>query len=207
MNAWIEHKARRLIIVGALAFAVGAPTVACMGGGDDVASDDDDAGDDDDDKADGFDAAEAIKGTWQVRPHADDMRELKIIDMAMRPKGNKEMLKKRLKPPPTADDLKLFDEIRKMPKDSPDIQFLKSMIKMMKDARLVIDDSTYVLTIADDSQTMQYTMSDKGEDSCKVSIKNGPGGDEEHELTFDGDKIINVKITSPRPQNLVFARK
>jgi hypothetical protein len=207
MNGWIEHKARRLLIVGALAFAVGAPTVACMGGGEEASDDDDAAGDDDDDdKAEEFDAAEALKGTWQVKPHPDDLRELKVINEAMRPKGDKDKLKKKLSPPPTADELKLFDEVRKMPKNSPELEFLKSMIAIMKDARLKIDDKTYVLTVADKNTTMQYTMTEKSGETAKVTVTNG-SSEEKHELTFKGSDEIAVAITSPRPQNLVFKRR
>jgi len=205
MNAWIEHKARRLLIVGALAFAVGIPTIACTGGGEE-ASDDDDAGDDDD-APEEFDAADAIQGSWQVQPHKDDLRQLKIIDMAMKPKIDKKKFKAKLKPPPSADEEKMFDEIRKLDKNSPDVKFMKSMIKMMKNARLDIDDSTYKLTVEDDTQTMQYEITDKGENTAKIKLSNGPGGDEKHELTWDGNDKIDVKITEPRPQNLVFKRK
>jgi len=175
-----------------------------MGGGEEASDDDDAAGDDD--EAEEFDAAEALKGNWQVKPHKDDMRELKLISIAMKPKGDKEMLKKKMKPAPTADELKLFDEIKKMPKDNPELQFMKQMIKIMKDARVKIDDSTYVLTMAEDSLTFQYKMTDKGDHSAKVELTNG-GNTEKHELTFKGNDEIGVAITSPRPQNLVFIRK
>jgi len=175
-----------------------------MGGGEEASDDDDAAGDDDD--AEEFDAAEALKGNWQVKPHPDDLRELKVINEAMKPKGDKEKLKKKLKPGPTPAELKLFDDVRKMPKDSPELEFLKAMIKIMKDARVEIDDKTYVLTVADDKITMQYTMTEKSGETAKVEITNG-GNKEKHELTFKGNDEIAVAITSPRPQNLVFVRK
>lgn len=205
MNAWIEHKARRLMIVSALALAVGIPTIACTGGSEDVSSDDDDAAGDDDEKE--FDAAESLKGNWKVKPHDDDLRGLRIIDQALKPGGSKEKLKKKLKPPPTADELKMFAELQALPKDSADVKFLQSILKIMKDAKVKIDGKNYVLTVAEDSQTFPYEITDKGDHTAKISITDGPGGDEKHELTWDGEDTIDVKITHPRPQNLVFVRR
>ncbi len=102
--------------------------------------DDDAAGDDDDDKAGGEDNAR-LKGNWKVKPHADDMRELKVMEMALRPNGSKDKLKQKMKPPPNKDELALYDEVRELANGSADRAFLSAMMAIIKGAKVEIADS------------------------------------------------------------------
>ena len=80
-------------------------------------------------------------------PAKEDARKLKIISMGLQPKSTEERLKKTLKPPPTAEELTMYREVKKVDPKSPEAQFLKLQIKMMKDSNLEISESKWVLEI------------------------------------------------------------
>lgn len=195
MNGWIERKAKRMVLAGVLAFAVGAPTLACMGGAEDGSG----GGE--------SDLKSKLKGTWQVKPHPDEIRPLKVIAIAIRPNGNEEMLKKQLQPPPNAEELKLFQEVKRRGKNDPEVKFYAQMIELMKGATLVIDDSNWTYTIGSDKAVMPYTVHESSGSTMKITLSNTPAGTEDWTLNFSGDSKIDLQNTRPSDQRLVFQRK
>jgi len=206
MNAWIEHKAQRLLLAGALAFAVGAPTLACMGG--DTASEDGaddaapDAGDDGGEEA--ADAAGTMVGTWRVKPAEADLRVLKIINMAINnPKANEQMLQKKIKPPPSAEEIAMFNELKKADPNSPEVEFARLQIQMMREARLEIDDKKWTLDLAGEKQSYSYKVKSSSEDEVVVELDTG----ETNTLRFSDDDNCTVEInTNGQTMELQFAR-
>ena len=111
MNTFLERNARRLLIAGGLAFFMGAPTIACMGGGE--AEVGEDAGGDEEKKEEKKEEAKPeskIIGSWQMRPPQSEMRNFKIIDAAVSGKPQKKQKLGQLK----GDEKKLFDEVAGM---------------------------------------------------------------------------------------------
>lgn len=204
MSSWIDQKARRLLIAGALAFAVGAPTIACMGGetsGDEAGGDDggDDGGGDEAKKA-----SEKLLGSWQVQPSKEDFRLLKIINMALNPKMNLAKFKEKMKPPPNQAEIAQFEEFKKLPPDSPEAQFLKMQIKMMKESNLEITDSKWILDVAGEKDEWTYTIDSETDDSVTVKLSSG----ETNTLKFLNDNKLQVKIKDAGGEmELMFARK
>lgn len=218
MNVRLEHSARRILMAGGLAVALLVPTLACMGGGDsfDAVPIPDAPGEDAGEKPDEgsndgggeADAKAKLLGTWQVKPRPEDLRQLKVISIALRPNGTPQMVKKQLgSPPPTPEEVALFKDVQKLPADDPDRKFLQSMIQMMKDARLVVDQDKWHYTFGGDTVSMGWTVDDHSGDTMKVTLTGGPGGTEKHTLTFKGSDQVDVHITAPKEQHLVFARK
>ena len=211
MSTWIEHSARRLVIAGALAFAVGAPTIACMGGdstsdeagGGDEGGDADEGGDDDG-GGEEQDAKARALGNWTVVPAKEDARKLKIISMGLQPKSTEERLKKTLKPPPTAEELTMYREVKKVDPKSPEAQFLKLQIKMMKDSNLEISESKWVLEMGDEKDEWSYTVQSSSADELVVKLDSG----ETNTLTFVKDDMIKVNIKDDGGEmDLRFKRK
>ena len=205
MSSWIDQSARRLLIAGALAFAVGAPTIACMGG--DSATEDDGGGGGDDGDGGGDEAKSAQDrslGNWQVQPSPDDMRLLKIINMGLNPKMTEEQFKQKLKPPPKPDEIAMFKDIKKVPPNSPDAEFLKMQIQAMKDSNLEITKSKWILSMAGDKDEWSYTVQDDSGDELKVKLDSG----ETNTLKFLSDDKIMVTITEgSQSMQLQFKRK
>ena len=206
MSSWIDQSARRLLIAGALAFAVGAPTIACMGG--DSATEDDGGGDDaggDDGGGEEAQKAQARSlGNWQVQPSKDDMRLLKIINMGLNPKMSEAQFKQKLKPPPSAQEVAMFNDIKKVPANSPEAEFLKMQIKAMKDSNLEITEKKWVLSMAGDKDEWSYTVEKETEDELTVKLDSG----ETNTLKFMSDDKIKVTISDAGgSMDLQFKRK
>lgn len=205
MSSWIDQSARRLLIAGALAFAVGAPTIACMGG--DSATEDDGGGGDGDGDGGGDEAKSAQDrslGNWQVQPSPDDMRLLKIINMGLNPKMNEAQFKQKLKPPPKPEEIAMFNDIKKVPANSPEAEFLKMQIKAMKDSNLEITEKKWVLSMAGDKDEWSYTVQSDNGDELKVKLDSG----ETNTLKFMSDDKIKVTISDPGgSMDLQFKRK
>lgn len=203
MSSWIDHKARRMLLAGALAFAVGAPTIACMGG--ETSSDEgggDDGGDDGGDEA--MDAQAKSIGNWQVQPSPEDMRLLKIINMALNPKMDVAKFKQKMKPPPSDAEVAQFKELQSIPANSPEAQFLKTQIKMMKESNLEITDSKWILAVGGEKDEWTYTVESQTDDSVTVKLSSG----ETNTLNFVNDNKIKVKIKDAGGEmELQFARK
>ncbi len=208
MSTWFEHSARRLVVAGALAFAVGAPTLACMGGG---GTTEEDGGGADDGGADDGGADEASKsahqrsvGTWQVQPSKEDMRQLKILNMALNPKIKEAQFKQKLKPPPSNDELALFRQVKQVPPNSPDAQLVRMQIKMMKESRLTITEAKWTMEMGGDKQEWSYTVVSDSPDTVKVKLDSG----EESTLKFVNDNKIHVTLVDQgKTMELQFARK
>ena len=206
MSSWIDQSARRLLIASALAFAVGAPTIACMGG--DSATEDDGGGDDgggDDGGGEDAKMAQAKSlGNWQVQPSKDDMRLLKIINMSLNPKMNEASFKQKLKPPPSAAEVQMFNDFKSLPANSPEAEFLKMQIKAMKESNLEITEKKWVLSMAGDKDEWSYTVTSETADELTVKLDSG----ETNKLKFLSDDKIKVTISDAGgSMDLQFARK
>ncbi len=202
MSSWIDQSARRMLLAGALAFTVGAPTIACMGGDStsEEGGDDGDGGGEDEAK----DAYAKSLGNWSVQPSKEDLRTLKVIDMGLKPKIKESDFKAKLKPPPTDQELALFREIKKLPKDSPEAQFMKMQIKAMKQSNLEITEDTWTLDMAGEKEVWKYTV--VSSDDTVVTVKLDSG--ETNTLTFVKDDKVKVKISDAGgSMELVFKRK
>lgn len=184
---------RRLFVALALATAVGAPTIACMGGGSA-----------DTEKGKSWTAAKAMIGTWRILPTDEELRELTIISMAI--KGNKKGFDK-LKPPATAEEKAIYTEIRaKAEAGDPEIIAVGEMIDHMKTAKVEITDSNYIQSVGSDTNTYSYTVDSKTKKQVKLTLKGG-GAPEKHTLNFEGKDKIRVKVTAPYQLNMTFKRK
>lgn len=202
MSTWIDRKARRLLLAGALAFAVGAPTVACMGGGTTEEGGGDEGGGGD--EAAPKDVQEKALGNWTVQPSKEDMRMLKIFNMALNPKMNVDQFKEKLQPPPTPEEVELFKQVQTLPPDSPEAQFVKMQIKMMKESLLEITESKWILTMGGEKDEWTYSVVSKDDTTLTVKLDSG----ETNTLTFKSDDKIAVKITDAGgTMELQFARK
>ena len=180
---------RRLLFVGAVALTVGIPTLACSGGsgGGDEAEEVAEVEEDDA----GTDAAAKIQGTWQVQPEASQLRELKIVNLAInKPNAKVEQLNKKLDPDATPEEVAMFNELKKADPSSPEVAFAKTFIQMMKDARLEVDANKWTLTMAGDTDSWTYTVASSSDDSVTVKLESG----ETNEMTFVNDDLVKVKI-------------
>ena len=197
MTLWLETKARRLTLAAAVAFAVGVPTLACTGSADvaeDVA---------DEPAEDGL-AAKSV-GNWRVKPSDEELRQLKILDMAINKEGsNVGMLQKKLKPPPTPEEIATFELLKSMDPNSPDMQFAKMQLEMMKSANLEITSSKWNLTFGGETESWSYTV--QSESGSKLVVKLDSG--EVNELNFVDDDNIKVTLKDDLGEmELQFARK
>ena len=186
MRSWTNTKMRRVMWAGALAVTVGLPTLACSG-----SSDSEDAVEEVVEEDDSFDPEEAIVGTWMIQPEKAQLRELKILDFAInKPKTGVEQLKKRLKPPPTEAEIITFKELRKADPSSPEVEFAKMYLEMLKSARLEISSSKWTLDMAGEKDSWGYTIESKTDDALKVKLESG----EVNELSFANEDLIDVEI-------------
>ena len=202
MPTTLRTSAVRLVIGASLTLGVGLPILACSGGGADVTEKPSKrAGDDSK-----FKPAKAAVGMWKVKPGEEDLRKLKVIDMALnRPQSDESMLSKKLKPSPTPAETEVFKAIKALAPDSPEAAFFKTQLDMMKTATLQITKDTYILDFGPEHEEYEYTVAKEGANRLTVKLDSG----EVHELTFDGPDRIEVLIRDSGPEelNLTFVRK
>jgi len=188
MTNWFTQTGRRLFIGAGLAFAIGAPTIACMGG-DEVAEDGDEDGTDDGEDGEEEEAGNRMVGTWQMQPDENSLRELRVIDAVLNPSPAK---KKGLEPL-TAEDQKIFKEWKNK-KSGPEADLMRAQIKFMKGSQFTFTDDQ--VTVAFGSEKMpavDYTV--ESDSDKKTVLKFDPGlgnGMETHAITWKSkDKGID----------------
>lgn len=205
MTGFVGSQARRLLIAGALAFAVGVPTIACMGdtsGGDDVEENDGDDGDDGgDDKADeGGDGIEsAMIGSFKVQPSEAALRELQIINAAISGKP----------PPKKLGELKgadktLYQTAKKA--SGAEKEYMKTQIKMMKGARVTFSKGgSGKYDFDGGTNPFDWSSSNVSDSSLNITMKYDHGVVEEAKLTLKGGDL-HAHFTSPRETDIVFKK-
>lgn len=199
MSIWSDRKARRTLLAGGLALAVGLPTLACTGGTTEGGGD---AGGGE--EAAPKDTQAKALGNWQVQPSKEDMRMLKIFNMALNPKIQLDEFKQKLQPPPTPEEIELFKQVQQLDPSSPEAQFVKMQIKMMKESNLEITESKWVLEMGGERDEWTYSVVEKTDTTLTVKLDSG----ETNTLTFKSDDKIAVKITDAGgSMELQFARK
>jgi hypothetical protein len=207
MKAWIEQKMRRLLVAGAVAFTVGAPTIACMGG--EVSdgagpSDDGPAGDDDGDDDDAQGAKAKLQGTWRYFPVEEELRTLKIINAAL--SGRKKAIEK-LKPL-NAEEQATYDEFKGLSKDDPMAQAMSEIIKVMKGATIEFDGDSFKLSNPDGTTTTTFEVKSESGDKATIVIAEGPTGEEEtHELEFVSNSKVEDHVTTTSGAQFFFELK
>jgi hypothetical protein len=188
MRSWTNIKVRRLMLAGAVALTVGLPILACGGGADRADPVKETIVEEDD----GLDPEQAIVGVWMIQPEATQLRELKIIDFAVnRPDTKLGQLKKRLKPPPTEAEIKTYNELRAADPNSPEIDFAKMYLDMLKSARLEITSSKWALDLAGEQDSWTYTVQGKTADSLTVKLEDGSV----NKLVFKDEDHVDVQLT------------
>jgi len=195
-------KARRLLLAGAIAFATGAPTIACMGGDGGTT---DAAGDDDDDDGGGKEESGGIEdgliGSFQVQPSPEMLRELKILNAAV----NGRPPPKNIKPPMGPDDKKMFREAKQA--SGGEKEYIKGQIKLMKGARVTFkSDGSGKYDFDGGNNPFKYTLSGASGNTAKITMNYDHGTVEKANLTLKGSDV-HAEFTSPRATSIVFKRK
>ena len=200
MTKWVGTKARRLVIAGSVAFFVGVPLVACMGGADtstDGAVKEEPKGEP---KKEAKGIADAMISTWAVVPGEDTLRQLKIINAAI--EGN---------PPPkklgdlSADEKKLYNDAKKA--SGSEQQYFRGLISMMKGARVTFKaDGSGQYDFDGGTNPFKYTTSNVNDSSLNVQINYDHGTVEKADLSMKGSDIA-VHFTSPNVSDFTFKKK
>ncbi len=193
MNAWVQHKARRLVFAGAVAFAVGAPTIACMGGDTAVSDDGDGDGDGDGDDDDDDGAQAKLQGDWRYFPVEEELRTLKVINAAI--SGKAKQLEK-LKPL-SSDEQAMYDDFKRRSKGDPEVAIVKEMIGSMKGATVTFDGDNFSLTNDGGKSESEYEITSESGNSATVVVEDGPTGEREtHKLKFINDTKIEDEVST-----------
>ena len=194
MNTFLERNARRLLIAGGLAFFMGAPTIACMGGGE--AEVGEDAGGDEEKKEEKKEEAKPeskIIGSWQMRPPQSEMRKFKIIDAAVSGNPKKKQDLGQLQ----GDEKKLFDEVAGM--KGPEKKNMQNMLKLMKQNKFVFTESDVTVQFGADEKfgPVKYTVVSASDSAITVKFDPGLGnGTETHAITWKGENKGTDQITA-----------
>jgi len=206
MTEWVGSKARRLLLAGAIAFATGAPTIACMGGdsGGGETTDGDHGGDEkpkDDGGAKKDKGIEsALISTFKVQPSPEMLRELKILNAAV----NGKPPPKKIKPPMGPPDKKMYNEAKKA--SGGEKEYIKSQIKLMKGARVTFEKGGKGKYVFDGGENpFKWTISNASAKSADIVMTYDHGTVEKAELKLKGSDI-HAHFTSPRPTDIVFKK-
>lgn len=204
MPTTIQTSAARLVLGVSLTLGVGLPILGCSGGV--MNHDESDEPSKRSGDASNFQPAKAAIGMWKVKPGEEDLRKLKVIDMALnRPQSDESMLSKKLKPGPTPAEVEVFKAIKALAPDSQEAAFFKTQLDMMKTATLQITRDTYILDFGPEHEEYGYSVAKEGANRLTVKLDSG----ETHDLTFDGPDRIEVLIRDAGSEelNLTFVRK
>ncbi len=203
MTEWVGSKARRLLLAGAVAFTMGAPTIACMGGdtsgGDDDGTEEDGGGDEGGDEKGGDGIESGMIGSFKVQPSEDALRELQIINAAINGKPPPKKLQ-----PLKAPEKDLYQSAKKA--SGGEKEYMKSQIKLMKGARVTFSKGgSGKYDFDGGSNSFDWTTSNVKGDSASITMKYDHGVVEKADLTLKG-KDLHAHFTSPRATDIVFKK-
>jgi len=206
MTEWVGSKARRLLLAGAIAFATGAPTIACMGG--DSGGETDGGGGNDNNgggggnggggetKADGVEGA--IIGTFRVTPSDEALRELKILNAAV----NGKPPPKNIKPPFGPKDKKTYQDAKRA--SGGEKEYIKGQLNLMKGARVTFEKGGKGKYVFDGGENpFNWTLSGASGKKGTIKMNYDHGVSEEGTITLKGSEL-HVHFTKPRPTDIIF---
>jgi hypothetical protein len=181
MMAWVQDKARRLALAAGVAFVVGAPTLACMGGEVEVTDAVTDGGSTDGGGGtDAKDPKSLIVGTFQMLPPEEELRKLKVINAAINGKGDAKAKLGKL----TKEEEALFKEWEG--KKGPEVKGMRSQIKFMRGTQFTFTDSQVTVQFGDEKfGPVSYEVVTATDSRTVVKFDPGLGnGMETHDITW-----------------------
>jgi hypothetical protein len=169
--------ARRALVAGSVALAIGVPMLACSGmptTTTDVATEEPETPA----------AGNKLVGTWKMMPTEERLRELKIIDAAISGKAQK---RERLEPL-SAEEESLFKEWEG--KKGDEVKTIKSEMRFMRNSQFDFTDTEVTVHFGEDEKFGPVVYEVVSTTDTNTTIKFDPGlgnGVETHSFTWESD--------------------
>ena len=188
------------MIAAGVAFSVGVPLLACSGAADtstDGAAPPADAPKEEK-KAEKKGIGDALHSTWKVKPGADTLRQLKIINAAIEDKPVPKNLGDLSGP-----EQQLYNDAKKA--SGADQQYYRGLIAMLKGARVTFESNgkgKYQFDGGDNP--FSYTTSNVTDKSLDIVITYDHGVVEKANMKLEGANI-EVHFTAPQTADFTFS--
>ncbi len=144
------------------------------------------------------DPAATIQGDWKVFPNDADLRVLKVLSVALDAQGNEQELQNKLTPPPTADEIKQFHDLKaaiKANPDDPSVKWARDLIAMIKNTEMNVTGTEVTLSVEDVPQTWTYTVDSASLNNLLLTLSSN------EKLTFVFDSPDTMRLTRVSGQN------
>jgi hypothetical protein len=152
------------------------------------------------------DPATTVQGTWKVYPSDEDLRQLKILNLALDTTSTEADLGKRLTPPPTADETKQYNDLKaaiKANPNDPSVKMAEDIIKMMKNTEMTVTGTEVTLSIDGNPSTWTYTVDSASTNNLQLTLSSN----EKQSYVFEGPDMMRLTMgTPPNEYKLRFNR-
>ena len=187
---------RRAAIWGTLGLAVVVPMLACTGGdtATEVASND------------VTDPKATIQGRWKIFPSEEDLRALKVLNLALDTSSQLGDLQTKLSPAPTAAEEQEYQRIHSIALANPNdviLNAVRAKIDMMKTGEVEIKANRVTLSYDSGESSWGYTVNSAETNKLVLTLDSN----ETQTYAFDGKDAMRMSMMSNgEPLDLGFKR-